>query len=84
MWFYGLSYQRGTPPWVSELLRLVCREPRAVAPLFRDGLPDDAKAARMAFFRYRFTAPDERGATGAWWKREPAGATRALECALTR
>jgi hypothetical protein len=72
------------PPWVSEILRLACKDPQALAPLFREGLPDDSKAARMAFFRYHFTTPAERRATGAWWTREAVGATRALDCAAVR
>jgi hypothetical protein len=81
LWFYGLAYGRGTPPWVGELLRLACRDPEAVAPLFREALPARPAAARMAFFRYHFTTPEERRATGAWWKREQVGATQPLRCA---
>jgi hypothetical protein len=84
LWFYGLSWQRGTPPWVTEMLALVCREPASVQPLFREALPERPGAARMAFFRYHFTTPEERRATGAWWTREQVGATRPVDCAAAR
>jgi hypothetical protein len=34
----------------------------------------------VVFYRYHFTTPDERRATGAWWKREPAGALKPVQC----
>ena len=38
-------------------------------PLFRAPLPGSPEAARLAYWRYQFTTPAERGATGAWWRR---------------
>jgi hypothetical protein len=81
LWFYGLAYRGGAPPWVSALLDRVCHEPAAVQQLFREPLPQAPESARMAFFRYHFTSPAERRATGAWWKREPAGTMKPVHCA---
>jgi hypothetical protein len=65
-------------------MRLACRDPAIVEPLFREALPERPATARMAFFRYHFTTPELRRATGAWWGREPVGATRPVVCAAAR
>jgi hypothetical protein len=80
LWFFGLSYRRGMPPYVSRLLERVCQDPDAVAPLFADPLPGAPAAVRLAFFRYRFTTPDERARTGAFWRRDLVEATRPFAC----
>jgi hypothetical protein len=80
LWFYGLSRRRGVPAYVQGLLDRVCHDPDAVAGFFAGPLPNRPASARIAFFRYRFTTPAERRATGAWWTREAAGATGPLAC----
>jgi hypothetical protein len=80
LWFYGLGFRHGTPAYVQTLLERVCHDPGAVAPLFREPLPDSPARVRIAFWRYRFTNPEERRGTGAWWTRELASATRPLRC----
>jgi hypothetical protein len=80
LWFYGLGFRRGTPAYVSALLERVCHDPGAVRALFPGGLPERPGAARIAFFRYHFTTPEELAATGAWWRREWVGATPELLC----
>jgi hypothetical protein len=80
LWFYGLSFRRGTPPYVSALLERACRDPAAIQPLFAVPLPEAPAAVRLAFFRYRFTTPEEHRRTGAWWWREWVDATRPLPC----
>ncbi len=80
LWFYGLSYRRGTPNYVNTLLERVCQEPEVVRGLFPGGLPARPQAARMGFFRYHFTKRDELAATGAWWRREWVGALPELRC----
>ncbi len=80
LWFYGLSYRRGMPPYVAELLQRACHDPGSVRALFAKELPAGPEAVRMAFFRYHFTTPDERRRTGAWWTREPVEETRPLQC----
>jgi hypothetical protein len=80
LWFYGLSFQRGAPPYVVALLDRACHDPAAIQALYPGPLPEAPRAARMAFYQYHFTTPDERRATGAWWKRTWLGATRPLAC----
>lgn len=80
LWFYGLSYRRGTPGYVGELLDRVCHAPAVVQPLFPEALPERPVSARMAFWRYHFTTPEERRATGAWWRRELVGAMQPVNC----
>jgi hypothetical protein len=82
LWFYGLSMRRGAPPYVTTLLDRVCNDPGAVEPLFAAPLPEAPARARIAFWRYRFSSSDQRRDTGAWWTREPIGATRPLPCRL--
>jgi hypothetical protein len=65
---------------VARLLGAVCDEPSAVQQFFPEGLPADAARARIAFWRYRFTTPEERRASGLWWTRERVGATRPQPC----
>lgn len=80
LWFYGLSYRRGTPAYVEALLDRVCRDPEAVAPLFRDPIPARRAAARVVLRRYHFTTSAERRATGAWWTREQVAAMQPVHC----
>jgi hypothetical protein len=81
LWFYGLGHSRGIPAYVRGLLENVCRDPDAVADLFEAPLPASPTSARIAFWRYKFTTPAERSATGAWWSRTWVGATPAQPCA---
>lgn len=80
LWFYGLSYRRGPPLYVVNLLRRMCADPQAVAPLFVGVLPQAPEAVRVAFDQYHFTTPEERQRTGNVWKREPVGNPRTLQC----
>jgi hypothetical protein len=85
LWFYGLSYARGTPAYVGALLERLCRDPAAVQPLFRSALPQHPEAVRVVFERYRFSEPavSSRGgapATGAWWTTTPVAESRAVPC----
>jgi lipase maturation factor 1 len=80
LWFYGLSMRRGIPPYVTALLSRLCTDPGAVAGLFPAPLPERPIATRIGFYRYHFTTPAERRATGAWWRREWVGATKPLWC----
>ena len=81
LWFYGLSYARGAPEYVTTLLERLCRDPAAVQPLFRAPLPSPhPRAARIVYWQYHFTTAAERRATGAWWTREPVDVTDAVPC----
>jgi hypothetical protein len=77
LWFFGLSYQRGLPDYVAALLNRLCRDPAAVQPLFRQPLPANPDAVRIAFWRYHFSQPGE---PDAGWTREPTAAMRPLSC----
>jgi len=80
LWFYGLGFRRGAPEYVHNLLDRLCRDRGAVAPLFEQPLPSGVRASRMAFFSYRFSTPEERRATGAYWVRERMGALQPRSC----
>jgi len=76
LWFYGLSYQHGTPPYVANLLDRACNAPEVLAPLFEGGLPPKPEAVRLRFWRYRFSAH----LSGGWWTREQENETRPIPC----
>jgi lipase maturation factor 1 len=80
LWFYGLGYRSGAPEYVTKLLERMCRDPDAVASLFRAPLSRHPRAARIAYWQYQFTTSDERRQTGAWWKRTPVDVTDAVPC----
>jgi hypothetical protein len=80
LWFYGLSHDRGVPLYVRTLLVRLCEKPSAVAGLFADPLPAAPAAARVRFYRYHFTTPAEKRATGAYWTRQDVGSPRTLQC----
>ncbi len=81
LWFLSQELERGTPPWVSNLLARACRRPAAVDTLFERPLPRGARAVRLAFWHYRFTTRREREETGAFWVRRRVATTEPLECA---
>jgi hypothetical protein len=80
LWFYGLRFDRRAPLYVAALLERLCEEPELVQPLFRAPLPAHPAAVRLVFWRYQFTSPAEKRATGAWWRRTRVAAQRAVPC----
>lgn len=84
LWFYGLSFQRGTPPWVARLIDGVCNEPDRVQRFFAAPLPATPARVRVVFWRYRFSTPAQRRDSGAWWVRERMGTARAVTCLQRR
>lgn len=80
LWFYGLSYARSTPGFVGQLLQKMCEAPWTVSELFPGGLPSGPKAVRIQFWNYKYTSPEEREATGAWWIRTLVHTSAALPC----
>jgi hypothetical protein len=74
MWFAALSpaYASG---WFDELvLRLLRNDPPVLRLLRSNPFPDAPPVwVRARRYRYRFTTPAERRATGAWWHRELDG-----------
>jgi hypothetical protein len=80
LWFYGLDFQRDTPPWVVNLLDRLCNDPEVVQPLFPAPLPPKPEAVRLLFWQYHFTSADEKHRTGAWWTREKIAEPRPIDC----
>jgi hypothetical protein len=78
LWFHGLRPQH-QPPYLMMLLDRLCRDPTAVAPLFRER-PPAADSVRVSYYLYRFTSRAERRATGAWWNRTLVHVTPAVPC----
>jgi predicted DCC family thiol-disulfide oxidoreductase YuxK len=74
MWFAALSdYRR--EPWFLAFCERLLQGSRPVRSLLA---PDSVGAASPRYLRavvhdYRFTDPALRRATGAWWRRQPAG-----------
>ena len=83
LWFHGLAFRRGQPPYVHMLLERMCEDADAVRPFFRDPLPAHPRAVRVVYWQYHFTTPAEKRATGAWWRRERLAATVPVRCAVT-
>jgi hypothetical protein len=74
MWFAAMS----TPAehqWFAPLLaRLLEGDPATLGLLRTNPFPDSPpKYVRARIYRYRFTTPEERRRTGAWWRREMLG-----------
>jgi hypothetical protein len=70
MWFAALSdYRRNT--WLANLMRrLLEGEPSVIDLLEPNPFGEEPpKQLRAIIYRYRFTTPEERAATGHWWKR---------------
>lgn len=83
LWFAGLD-PRGASHWLVPFLRRTLEASPDVLALLPPGALVSAppRFVRLKLYRYRFTTPAERRATGAWWSREAQGdLTPALELA---
>jgi hypothetical protein len=80
LWFHGLAFRRGQPPYVHMLLERMCEDDDAVRPFFVEPLPAKPRAVRVVYWQYHFTTPAEKRATGAWWRRERLAATTPVRC----
>jgi hypothetical protein len=83
LWFHGLAFRRGQPPYLHMLLERMCEDAGAVRPFFREPLPAHPRAVRIVYWQYHFATSAERRATGAWWTRERLAATTPVRCAVT-
>jgi hypothetical protein len=74
MWFAAMS-PRPRDVWFYTLVDRLLEGDRAVTGLLASNPFADAppRFVRARYYRYRFTTPEERRATGEWWRREPAG-----------
>ena len=80
LWFYGLRFDGRQPAYVSTLLERLCEAPPAVQSLFASPLPPHPAAVRIVYWRYTFSSPAAKRATGAWWQRERIAATPTFPC----
>ena len=74
MWFAAMS-SPSDYPWFPELLLKLLQGDAAAASLLRSN-PFPGRPPvwiRAELYRYRFTTPEERARTGAWWHRERIG-----------
>jgi hypothetical protein len=81
LWFHGLAAARGAPAYLRMLAERMCEDADAVQAFFTAPLPAHPRAVRVAYWRYHFTTPAERRATGAWWRRERVGVSAPVPCA---
>jgi len=74
MWFAAMS-PAPRDQWLLTLATRLLEGDREVASLLRTTpFPDrPPRFLRARYYRYRFTTPEERTASGAWWKRDLAG-----------
>ncbi|MES2218448.1 MAG: lipase maturation factor family protein [Pseudomonadota bacterium] len=71
LWFAALSSPNQNPWFFSFMRRLLENSPPVVNLLEYNPFPDKPPLfIRAEFYRYRFTTPEERKKTGAWWQRE--------------
>jgi hypothetical protein len=80
LWFYGLSWRRGTPRYVWSLTNALCRAEGPAMELFLDPPAKSPRAIRLVYWRYRFTTPAEREQTGHVWHREEVASVKAMRC----
>ena len=74
MWFAGIN-PAYADTWLGPLLRKLLDGDRTTLRLLgANPFPETPpRFVRARLFRYRFTTPEERRATGDWWVRSPAG-----------
>jgi hypothetical protein len=74
MWFAAMS-PAPRDAWMMTLVTRLLEGDREVLALLRTTpFPDrPPRFVRARYYRYRFTTPDERARSGAWWKRDLAG-----------
>jgi len=71
MWFCGFTpwYQE---PWFANFMaKLLQNDPRTLSLIAGNPFPErPPRHVRALLYEYRFTTPEERRRTGAWWVRE--------------
>jgi hypothetical protein len=74
MWFAALSGPQGTPWFHRFVIRLLEGSPGVLRLMRSDPFPGrPPKYVRARLFEYRFTTPQEKAATGDWWRATPRG-----------
>lgn len=74
MWFAALSRPDREPWFRNFLFRLLQNNPSVTSLLQENPFPDaPPRWVRARFYRYEFTTPGQRAATGNWWVRTLVG-----------
>jgi len=74
MWFAALDPIGNRALLEGLVQRLLDGSPDVLGLLGSNPFPDQPpKFLRLMYFRYFFSSPETRAATGAWWSREPRG-----------
>lgn len=74
MWFAALGSYQNNPWFVQFMERLLQGEEDVRSLLAEDPFYGKRPVyVRALLYEYEFTTPEERGETGAWWKREQKG-----------
>jgi hypothetical protein len=74
MWFAALRRSFAEDWFVPFLIKLLEGDEQTLRLLRRNPFPDaPPQWVRARYYRYRFTTPDERRLTGAWWVRDLEG-----------
>lgn len=74
MWFLQFGDWRRSPWFANLMLRLLQGSPTTLALLETNPFPDKPPAqVRALRYDYRFTTPEEKAASGAWWVRTLEG-----------
>ena len=74
MWFAAMSDYYDHPWFVHFMGKLLQGDAGTLSLLKTNPFPDHApRYVRAELYRYEFTTPDEKRATGHWWKRQLTG-----------
>jgi hypothetical protein len=74
MWFAAFSPVPQDAWFLEFINRLAEGDTQTLGLLRTNPFPDrPPRYVRALYYRYRFTTPDERRATGSWWKRDLIG-----------
>ncbi len=74
MWFAALGTAQDNPWFAMFLQRLLENSPDVTALLGNNPFPGKPPVyVRALLYDYRYTTPEEKAATGAWWVRKPQG-----------
>jgi hypothetical protein len=74
LWFAALNPESARDWLVSLLGHLLEGTPQVLALLGDNPFPNGPpRYVRLAYYRYRFSTPAERAASGAWWDRALVG-----------
>ena len=74
MWFAAMGSARDEPWFSGLILRLLQGDGATIRLLGNNPFPDrPPRWIRAEMYRYRFTTPTERQATGRWWNRDRVG-----------